>query len=476
METKLRKMEKENPWVGILLTPLVVVSIFVTVAKNNPSANFQTFCVSAVLISFSISLNLSFSILYRLHIQKLYKRRIFLIAFTVTLISFVSKQLPSFSLQAFAFRFTLLFSCLCLQPILMKIICVLCPLTFSLSEALLVSTIISLVLTGSFFHFEFSPLHDLACNDRISCDFIIALLTETVFCLLLCYVAIPNSTKLTLFTFLNCLLMIFRSDSLVSSFRQFLIYLFDKPHGLLVLLWLSVAFFSVLISPKTSADSHQREKKKAMNRKFFHFVHLFCMCIGLTVDMEFSGFAKAIVIFVFLLIEIGRNISTLKHLTFVKNVNNFYFDLADEVNESGKAYLTHIYLYFGCAFPLWVYLYCGFGRKMTVGGVLCVLSGVTAIDIGDTFASLVGVQYGKRRFFGGRKTFEGVMAGFVTMFIFQITIYLLISTNLSWEFLKMIVPLIACSVAEGLLYQIDNLFLPLFLFALNLLFGVNDLK
>lgn len=71
--------------------------------------------------------------------------------------------------------------------------------------------------------------------------------------------------------------------------------------------------------------------------------------------------------------------------------------------DEGDLLITHIYLLAGCSMPVWLQ-----GVKFTCLGdngwnLLCALSGVLSVGVGDTFASIGGSAFGKTIWEGNRK-------------------------------------------------------------------------
>lgn len=65
--------------------------------------------------------------------------------------------------------------------------------------------------------------------------------------------------------------------------------------------------------------------------------------------------------------------------------------------DSGGISLTPIYLLIGCSLPLWIHpARCALRAAVTIP----VLSGLIAVGVGDTAASIIGSLYGKHKWPG----------------------------------------------------------------------------
>jgi dolichol kinase len=135
--------------------------------------------------------------------------------------------------------------------------------------------------------------------------------------------------------------------------------------------------------------------------------------------------------------------------------------------DGGPLVLTHIYLLIGCTIPLALY------RSEAIDFVdasLTPLSGVIILGIGDTMASLVGVKFGKRRWFQGTyKTIEGTLGATLSVSILCFAFWLLDAKANVNALLGALISMTCSCLLEAFTQQIDNLVLPLFHFALTAL-------
>jgi len=185
---------------------------------------------------------------------------------------------------------------------------------------------------------------------------------------------------------------------------------------------------------------------------------------------QFLRLCFAIAIGLFLLVEYMRLGSV---PPFGKAIDAFMRSFTDK-RDSGDIILTHTYLLLGCAMPLWM-------NGAICFHVLAPYAGILVLGVGDSMASIIGKRYGKNRWPGTRKTFEGTSAAVVSTIIAGVLIFIVLHpmsapTNI-WLFpgsaslhsLQLVGLAVATSLAcllESFTTQIDNLFLPLFYEAL----------
>lgn len=138
--------------------------------------------------------------------------------------------------------------------------------------------------------------------------------------------------------------------------------------------------------------------------------------------------------------------------------------------DHGALILSHIYLLVGVASPLWL-TPCPLG-EMSIGqwpasprSVLPLLSGVLAVGLGDTAASVGGTYMGRRKWAGTKKTVEGSLCGVAAQMVGVAGLAgagVVAMTFPAWGRLVVAVGLVAA--IEALTDQVDNIVLPLLLY------------
>jgi len=124
---------------------------------------------------------------------------------------------------------------------------------------------------------------------------------------------------------------------------------------------------------------------------------------------NFTAFAFIGALVLFVLVEAIRLARLYPVYTDLSNFLNRYLDS----REDGPLIVSHIYLLLGCAAPVIL-------SRMpvlpegyeTAGRIGLSLSGMISLGIGDSFASIVGISFGRRLFPpipGTKKSFEGML-------------------------------------------------------------------
>lgn len=77
--------------------------------------------------------------------------------------------------------------------------------------------------------------------------------------------------------------------------------------------------------------------------------------------------------------------------------------------DQGSLILTHIYLLFACASPLWIYS-SHLHPILPYSGLLC-------IGVGDSMASIIGSLYGRHKWPEIKKSIEGTLANIIAVYV-----------------------------------------------------------
>jgi len=189
---------------------------------------------------------------------------------------------------------------------------------------------------------------------------------------------------------------------------------------------------------------------KIIVRKAFHII-TFMFIPGCLLRPHFMSASYAGAFSLFILAECIR--LEFRETKFGKMLNNGMRRFTDD-RDSGTLILTHSYLLFGCAIPLWL----GFREKFIS------LLGILVLGMGDTMASLTGIYWGSHRWPGKKKTFEGTIGAILSMFLFGY----LMSHFVYVKLVPFIISTICVCILEALTFQVDNLSLPLLYVALYL--------
>ncbi|KAG8158960.1 hypothetical protein KVR01_011403 [Diaporthe batatas] len=175
--------------------------------------------------------------------------------------------------------------------------------------------------------------------------------------------------------------------------------------------WLSVIAIGLLVvfrlSPIYEVDTR---------RKVFHFMMVAMFLPAIYVDPAWCALALAIVLAIFLLLDLLRA-SQLPPLS--KPIANFLHPYTDGRDHCGPVVISHIFLLIGCAIPLWLSLAslgrAGAGHARRGWEVptrdLSMVAGVVCVGLGDAAASLIGRRWGHHKWlWKGGKSLEGSVA------------------------------------------------------------------
>ncbi|RKU42457.1 hypothetical protein DL546_003785 [Coniochaeta pulveracea] len=156
-------------------------------------------------------------------------------------------------------------------------------------------------------------------------------------------------------------------------------------------------------------------------RKVFHFMMVAMFLPATFADPTFCALGLAVVLAVFLLLDLVRA-SQLP--PFSKPIANFLTPYVDGRDLRGPVVVSHIFLLIGCAIPLWLSL--AALPRMGEGALkgwevptrdVSMVSGVVCVGLGDAAASLIGRRWGRRKWlWGGGKSIEGSVAFALAVF------------------------------------------------------------
>lgn len=156
-------------------------------------------------------------------------------------------------------------------------------------------------------------------------------------------------------------------------------------------------------------------------RKVFHFMMVAMFLPSIYVDPTWCALALALVLAIFLLLDLLRA-SQLPPLS--KPITNFLNPYTDGRDHCGPVVISHIFLLIGCAIPLWLSLASlpREGSSHMKGWEvptreLSMVTGVVCVGLGDAAASLIGRRYGHHKWlWKGGKSLEGSVAFSVAVF------------------------------------------------------------
>jgi len=235
--------------------------------------------------------------------------------------------------------------------------------------------------------------------------------------------------------------------------------------------------------------SSRKHRLVVVSRKYFHLVAVLLFLPPTLLAPSMIVLSYAVALCVLLLVETLRRMVRPQVIQRSQSsLNNFYQAFLDEKDvsrnksmrkpsrgkQSGIFVVTHIAMIFGCALPLWVKeaLFSSSlePRYSPLSVSLLPLIGILALGVGDAAGAVVGVYCGRHKWPGTRRTIEGSIAMFVSMYSFLLVIlYYTPNLSLSGSTLRDSVlawrtfgpSLLILTLLEAFTCQIDNLCLPL---------------
>jgi dolichol kinase len=175
-------------------------------------------------------------------------------------------------------------------------------------------------------------------------------------------------------------------------------------------------------------------------RKYYHFLAVLLFVPAILLEPGLVALSYAVALALFILMEYIR---LARMPPFGETMHEFMAAYLD-VRDSGVVILTHTYLLIGCALPLWLHLPILAAHKPQIlqsaltaqmdtlakfhtsanqsSLIVCnlplyipALAGVLMLGIGDSMASLIGVWFGRHRWFGSSRSLEGTTAAIVSI-------------------------------------------------------------
>ena len=197
--------------------------------------------------------------------------------------------------------------------------------------------------------------------------------------------------------------------------------------------------------------------KKIIRRKIYHFLGFIVLVPGiLFFDKTVLKLILMIVSYLFIIVEILRNLNFLYQYKIIQNLNDFMKKNIDE-RDDNNFIVTHIFLMTGLISSLY------YNNKNNIYNYLSII----ILSIGDSMCSICGISFGKNNIYSlNNRTLEGSLGGFAS----SIIIYMILKRDFIniEEFFNFLFVFLY----EGYTLEIDNLVLPLFV---NNLFINSDL-
>ncbi|KAM6431432.1 dolichol kinase isoform 1-T2 [Liasis olivaceus] len=243
---------------------------------------------------------------------------------------------------------------------------------------------------------------------------------------------------------------------------QFLSQTRTRVHLLAYWTFLATLACAVVLCQNVKRSSgSKKHQASTITRKYFHFLVVATYVPGLIYDRQLLYVAAVICLAVFILLEYVRYFTIKPFGHTLRHLLSLFLDERD----SGPLILTHIYLLLGMSFPVWLWPRpCAPKGTLPGAGALAPYSGVLAVGIGDSVASIFGSTVGEVKWPGTKKTFEGTMSAIFAQIIAVALIVIFdtaVDLNASYSWILISITLV--SFLEAYTTQVDNLLLPLYL-------------
>ncbi|CAH1987091.1 unnamed protein product [Acanthoscelides obtectus] len=200
------------------------------------------------------------------------------------------------------------------------------------------------------------------------------------------------------------------------------------------------------------------KKASTGKRKIFHILCVAVYIPGLLCKCSLLYLASGMLTGAFFFLEILR---LLRMPPLGIHLHDGFVVFSDE--KDTLVALTPIYLLVGCSIPIWIHPSPCDVTDSGLFNMIPLMSGLLAIGLGDTAASIVGSSCGRVHWPRSKKTFEGTIACMLTQ---AGMVYLLAYLNFIYtlshiELVKIGLSIIVSSIVEAKTSQVDNLVLPL---------------
>ncbi|XP_029052292.2 dolichol kinase [Osmia bicornis bicornis] len=187
-------------------------------------------------------------------------------------------------------------------------------------------------------------------------------------------------------------------------------------------------------------------------RKMFHLLAVLVYVPGLIYEHILLYFASGVVMGLFLFLELLRYLRIPPLGEILQQGFSVFADEKDHLIS-----LTPLYLFCGLSFPLWM--------PTSNLPLLVLLSGILSVGIGDTAASFVGYKWGTHKWRNSDKSIEGTIACILSQVGFICLLAFMGYIDSGWLLLRSLWSSVVLSLIEAQTNQVDNLALPLLMYA-----------
>ena len=228
-----------------------------------------------------------------------------------------------------------------------------------------------------------------------------------------------------------------------------------------------------------------RTNASTATRKFFHLGISLVYLTGLKRDVTLLTFCSAALLAVLVVLEVrlkfliiyynamavlildnyllvSQVIRVRRLPPFAALIEQTYCKFRSE-QDIGLLTLTHIYLLVGTSLPLWL------TSSFTSANLLAMSSGIITVGVGDTAAAVGGSLFGRHRWKGSKKTYEGTACAFLAQICATLMIVNYSTPDIVLSVSNIVSLTAIClttAVIEAKLTDIDNLILPIYHYVL----------
>ncbi|KAH8372845.1 hypothetical protein KR009_006581, partial [Drosophila setifemur] len=217
-----------------------------------------------------------------------------------------------------------------------------------------------------------------------------------------------------------------------------------------------LGFYLMLVGLTCITVSWQLKSSSMANtrvRKIFHLLIVLVYVPGLIFECSLLYLATGVALAAFVVLEMLR----LLHIPPLAGRLAEAFRSFKDDKDAGDLALTPFCLLIGCSMPIWMT-----PCPCSVGDTLALLSGILAVGVGDTAASIVGSKYGRNKWGGSTRSLEGT-AAFVVSILVAVGLLnvsgLVAMTQAKW--FATVFAALNSALVEAFTDQVDNLVLPL---------------
>ncbi|XP_030385369.1 dolichol kinase [Scaptodrosophila lebanonensis] len=344
-------------------------------------------------------------------------------------------------------------------------ICVLraLPYTFSFGEAaVLVQGLVLFVLNATYRLYELlvletKPLSDF---DQLNAIMLNALISLLIFCVLLAVVR-PLRKPVPFYLSLAVLAVVVTCTPVTKPLPliALLNFIFREQKRLNIL----VFYFTLVGLTAATVGWQLRNSRRASTRvrKIFHLLIDLVFIPGIVYQCALLYISTGIALAVFTVLELFRLLEVPPFAARLKDAFNSFKDEKD----AGRLALTPFCLLIGCSLPIWL-TPCPCDA-VAAGNTLALLSGILAVGVGDTAASVVGSKLGRIKWGKSNRSVEGTIAFVVSVLLATLLLQLtgfLPMTQAKW--FATVFAALNTGLVEAFTDQVDNLVLPLIFYIL----------